>query len=377
MTIGRSGAAGFGIVKMKHVLLVEPKYYTKYPPLGLLKLSAYHKSLGDTTELVKGTTNSVSEEPDIIYVTSLFTWAWKPVWEAVRFYSGFFPKADLWLGGLYASLMPEHAALSGIDPKKIFRGIFTEAEGFCPDYSLVPDWNKKVSGSIIFSSRGCIRTCTFCAVPRIEGKLSIQEQSIRHLIWKGHKRVILFDNNFLASPAWEHILDEIEELNLGVDFNQGLDARLMSRRAAKKISVLRTDRLVRLSYDSLEMGPYVEKAINLLKSEGTDARNILVYALYNFTDNPQDLFIRIKNTLSWGAVSYPMRYQPNNALSKNTHVSPNWDRARLEAVQRARRIIGSGGAFPPYEGMIKVKVEKCNTFDEAFGEFMEKMEVVQ
>jgi hypothetical protein len=362
---------------MKHVLLVEPKYYTKYPPLGLLKLSAYHNRIGDTTELVRGTTDSVAEEPDIIYVTSLFTWAWKPVWEAVRHYSKLFPKAQLWLGGLYASLMPEHAALSGVNPKCIFKGIFTEAENLCPDYSLVPEWNKKAGASVIFSSRGCVRSCTFCAVPRIEGGLNAEKHSIKDLIWPEHRRVILFDNNFLASSGWEEVLDEINELDLRIDFNQGLDARLISQKVAKKISRLKIDRFVRLSYDYLGMGPYVEKAIKLLKSEGIDGRNILVYALYNFTDNPQDLFNRIKNTLSWGAVSYPMRYQPINALTKNIYVSSSWDLNRLNAVQTARRVIGSGGAFPPYEGMLKVKVERCSTFDEAFKEFMKPMEVVQ
>jgi hypothetical protein len=361
----------------RHVLLVEPRYYTKYPPLGLLKLSSYHKKIGDTTELVRGTTTHVSREPDIIYVTSLFTWAWKPVWEAVRFYSILFPKADLRLGGLYASLMPEHAALSGVNPKRIFRGIFTEAEDLCPDYSLVSEWNKKVGASIIFSSRGCLRSCTFCAVPRIEGKLNSEKNSIKHLIWPGHKRVILFDNNFLASSGWTTVLDEIEELNLRVDFNQGLDARLISDKAAKRISEVKIDRFVRLSYDYPSMGPYVKRAINLLKRHGIDGRNILVYALYNFTDTPQDLFNRIKNTLTWGAVSYPMRYQPTNALSKNTYIAPNWDSTRLNAVQRARRVIGSGGAFPPYEGMLKVKVEKCDTFDEAFSEFMKPLEAIQ
>jgi len=361
----------------KHALLVEPRYYTRYPPLGLLKLSSYHKKIGDTTELARGTTTNVSREPNIIYVTSLFTWAWKPVWEAVRFYSMLFPKADLWLGGLYASLMPEHAALSGVNPKRVFKGIFTDAEDLCPDYSLVPEWNKKVGASIIFSSRGCLRSCTFCAVPRIEGKLNAEKSSVRHLIWPGHKRVILFDNNFLASSGWESVLEEIEELDLRVDFNQGLDARLISDQVAKKISRVKIDRFVRLSYDYIGMGSHVRKAINLLKSNGIDGRNILVYALYNFTDSPQDLFARIKNTLSWGAVSYPMRYQPTNTLSKNTYIAPKWDEIRLNAVQRARRVIGSGGAFPPYEGMLKVKVEKCHSFDEAFDEFMKPLEVVQ
>jgi len=362
---------------LRHVLLVEPKYYTRYPPLGLLKLSSYHKNLGDTTALIRGTTDDISQEPDIIYITSLFTWAWKPVWEAVRFYLRMFPKADLWLGGLYASLMPEHATLSGVNPKNIFRGIFCKAEDLCPDYSLVPEWNKKAGASIIFSSRGCLRSCTFCAVPRIEGKLNSEKKSIKHLIWPEHKRVILFDNNFLASSGWEYVLDEIEELDLRVDFNQGLDARLITERVAKRISKLKIDRFVRLSYDYSSMGPYVKKAISLLKSHGIDGRNILVYTLYNFTDIPQDLFDRLRNTLTWGAVSYPMRYQPTNTLSKNTHVAPNWDETRLNAVQRARRVIGSGGAFPPYEGMLRVKVEKCKTFDEAFGEFMRPLEAIQ
>jgi len=362
---------------LNHILLVEPKYYTRYPPLGLLKLSSYHKALGDTTELVRGVTTDISQEPDLVYVTSLFTWAWKPVWEAVHHYSKLFPKAKLWLGGLYASLMPEHASLSGIDPRYISKGIFSKAEDLCPDYGLVPEWNKKVSASIIFSSRGCPRSCTFCAVPRIEGKLNAEKRSIKHLIWHEHKRVIFFDNNLLASSWWEYVLDEVEELDLRVDFNQGLDARLVSERVAKRISKLKIDRFVRLSYDHSHMGPYVKKAITLLKSHGIDGRNILVYTLYNFTDSPQDLFDRIKNTLSWGAVSYPMRYQPTNTLSKNTYVAPSWDETRLNAVQRARRVIGSGGAFPPYEGMLKVKVEGCNTFDEAFGEFMDPLEAIQ
>jgi hypothetical protein len=365
------------IVKAKHVLLVEPKYYSRYPPLGLLKLSAYHKNLGNTTELVRGTETTTNDTPDIIYVTSLFTWAWQPVWDAVRFYSGKFPDAELWLGGLYASLMPEHAALSGVDPKQIFKGIFTEAEYFCPDYSLVPEWNEKAKASIIFASRGCIRSCTFCGVSRIEGKLNSEKKTVRDLIWPRHKRVILFDNNFLASFAWESILSEIQELGLSVDFNQGLDARLVTERVAKKIAEIKVDRFIRLSYDTLDIGPFVKEAIELLKSHGIDGRNILVYTLYNFTDSPQDLFVRIKNILSWGAVAYPMRFQPVNTLKKNNYVAPKWDEIRLNAVQSARRVIGSGGAFPPYEGMIKVKVEGCTTFDEAFVEFMQPVEVVQ
>jgi radical SAM superfamily enzyme YgiQ (UPF0313 family) len=362
-------------VKAKHVLLVKPKFYSAYPPLGLLKLSTYQKDLGNTTELVWGTGRTV-QDPDIVYITSLFTWAWEPVWQAIRYYSLKFPDAEVWLGGLYASLMPEHAALSVIKPERIFRGIHTEAESRLPDYDLVPTWNKKEKASIVFASRGCVRSCTFCGVSRIEGKLNSEKKSIKDLIWSGHTRVILFDNNFLASSEWKSVLSEIQELGLAVDFNQGLDARLVTAQVADKISELKIDRFIRLSYDTSEMGPCVKNAIELLRSRGVDGRNVLVYLLYNFTDSPQDLFLRIKNVLSWGAVAYPMRFQPVYTLKKNDYISPEWDAVRLDAIASARRVFGSGGTFPPYKGMMKVKVEGCKTFDEAFREFILPQEAV-
>lgn len=365
-------------MKPKDVLLVVPDYYSAYPPLGLLKLSTYHKNQGDTTELVYGIEQPVHADPDLIYITSLFTWAWRPVWEAVRYYSLKYPNAELWLGGLYASLMPEHAALSGVKQERIHKGIFSEAECLLPDYTLVPEWNRKRKASIVFATRGCIRSCTFCGVSRIEGKLNSERKSIRNLIWEGHTRVIFFDNNFLASCNWESVVSEVQELGLSVDFNQGLDARyIINEKIAKKISALKFDRYLRLSYDTSDIGPAVKKAIELLKSSGIDGRNILVYLLYNFTDSPQDLFIRIKNVLSWGAVAYPMRFQPLYTLKKDSYVAPEWDQARLNAVVTARRVIGAGGTFPPYTGMIKVKVEGCKTFEEAFKEFMLPAEALQ
>lgn len=348
------------------MLLVKPKYYSAYPPLGLLKLSAYHKKKGDTTELVWGIDQNVETEPQLVYITSLFTWAWEPVWEAIQYYSLKYPKAELWLGGLYASLMPEHAALSGVKPDHIFRGIHSEAELELPDYSLVPEWNKKECASIVFASRGCIRSCVFCGVPRIEGKLCSEKGTIKEQLWPNHKRLVFFDNNFLASKNRNKILTEVEGLGFPVDFNQGLDARLIDDPVAKKIAKLKIYGALRLAFDTHAVGPYLTRAIELLKSNGVDARKILVYLLYNFTDTPEDFFARFKQVLKLGATAYPMRFQPVFTLKKNSYISPQWDQERLEAIATARRLFGSGGTFPPYEGIIKVKVEGCTTFDQAF-----------
>lgn len=361
---------------VSHVLLVEPKYYSKYPPLGLLKLSSFHKTAGNTTQLVKGISDEVHTEPNIIYITSLFTWAWKPVWEAIWHYSENFPNSEIWLGGLYASLMPAHAALSGINPSQIFNGIFSEAENLLPDYSLVPEWNEKVGGSILFASRGCIRSCPYCAVPIIEKSFNSAKQSVKDFIWPGHKKVIFFDNNFLANPHWSKILDEVKELDLEVDFNQGLDARLITEKVAKKLGSLKFERMIRLSYDYLEMRPFIKKAIGLIKSNGIDGRNILVYTLYNFTDDPDNFYSRMSEILRLGAVCYPQRYEPNSMPYKNRFISRQWDITRLNAVARARRVIGCNGAFLPHKGMMDRKINKFFTFNGAFKEFMVPVEEI-
>ncbi len=173
-----------------------------------------------------------------------------------------------------------------------------------PDYSLVPGWN----ASIVFSSRGCIRNCPFCAVKVLESEFTAKK-SIKKFIYPGHKKVIFWDNNILASPYWENIFDELEELNLVVDFNQGIDARLVTPYVAYRLKKLRLP-LVRLAYDTLGVRNSLKKAIALLKEAGFSGRRILVYCLYNYpspTDTPETFLLRIKDLMEWEVVVYPMR----------------------------------------------------------------------
>ncbi len=346
----------------QHIVLAEPNYYSQFPPIGLLKLSAYEKSKGNTTELVRKS-RFPRKKPDKIYLTSLFTWAWRPVWFAIRKYKARYPETEIWLGGLYASLLPEHAKLSGVD--HIFEGLYHEAEEMLPDYSLVPDWN----GSIIFASRGCNNNCIYCAVSKLEGKINSERTSIQKYIWPSHTKVFFFDNNILAMRYWKDIFKEIIKLGLNVDFNQGLDARLLSDEAATLLSKMKK-KYIRLAYDIPSQSQHVKRAIKVLHKKGVYKRAILVYALYNFTDSPNDFFPRVKKILEWGAVCYPMRYQPCNTLTKNSYVSPKWTSEQLDMVERARRVIGYGGAFPPYKGLIN-KFKKAKDFDEAFSLYPE------
>jgi len=344
------------------VLLVEPQksreYHTPYPPLGLLKLAAYHQRSGDTVSLVNGVSKN-GFKPDIIYITSLFSYAWKPVHEVISFYSNEYKKARVIVGGIYATLCQDHLKERFKDRIELYQGIIPELDDLLPAYSLIPEWKT----SILFSSRGCIRKCPFCSVTKLEPEFKAKK-SIRHLIYPGHKKVTLWDNNILASPYWRDIFAELEEAGLEVDFNQGLDARLLTEEVALRLKRLRVP-LVRLAYDTKGVRESVRKAILLLKDVGIEGRKIGVYCLFNYQDTPMDFLERVRELLSWGVVCYPMRYQSLEPSPKDSYISLGWTRERLEMVAKARRVLGYGGAFPPYEGLEK-KVINATNFEQAF-----------
>jgi len=347
------------------ILLVEPerslKYHTRYPPLGLMKLSAYHKKRGVMVQFLRGFSNA-DFYPDRIYITSLFTYAWEPVHAVIKYYAREYKKAKITVGGIYATLCEDHLKEVFKDRIKIYKGLCNKVEDFLPDYSLAPGWDK----SIVFSSRGCIRNCPFCSVKALEPEFE-SKKSIKHLIYPGHKKVILWDNNILASPYWENIFQELEDLKLEADFNQGLDARLIDTNVILRLKRIKIP-LIRLAYDTQGIRNHLRKAIDLLKEAGFRGRRILVYCLYNNPfekDTPETFLDRIRDLIEWGVVSYPMRYEPLKPLSKNQYISPYWTREELEMVAEARRVIGYGGAFPPYEAL-KKKLLDAKNFEDAF-----------
>ncbi|NHM28907.1 hypothetical protein G7K71_18460 [Desulfofundulus sp. TPOSR] len=335
--------------KRLSVLLVWPRFYSQFPPLGLLKLASYHRSRGDIVVLVRPP-EKAGIDPDIVYVTSLFTYGWKAVKEAVTFYRRQHPKALFVLGGIYASLLSDHAA-EEIRPDVIWKGIIPEVEDLLPDYSLIEGW----TASLVFSSRGCIRRCPFCAVPILEPDFEAKP-SVKHLVLPEHKSIILLDNNFLASSYSGKILNELAELRNSkkyrykIDFNQGIDARLITSDVALALAKLNIP-LIRLAYDSIVQKEAVGQAIKLLTNAGIRKRNILVYVMFNYMDTPDDFFCRIKHLFDWGVVVYPMRYQPLDALEKDSYVAPEWTPELLEMVADARRVLGVNGTWPPYEGL--------------------------
>lgn len=338
----------------------------------MLKIGAYHLDRGDIVELLR-----IKEQrkklkklkikynpskfeppfyPEIIYITSLFTWAWLPVWEAVQYYHNNYPDSKIYLGGIYASILPDHAILSGADFVNV--GLIKELEHLKPAYDLVPEWN----GSIIFASRGCKRNCTFCVVPKIEGQINSEKQTILPFLNPLHTKAYFWDNNILAADNKDIILDELSRKDYQIDFNQGIDARLVTPELAQKLAKLHIP-ILHLAYDSKSARAGVKRAIKYLKIAGFSGRRLVFYTLYNFKDTPQDFLERLRDLMNWGVVSYPMRFEPLNSLKKNQYVSKNWTAELLEMIAKARRVMGFGGAFPPYETLVKKINDAKDLFD--------------
>jgi len=254
----------------------------------------------------------------------------------------------------------------------IHLGLFKEADYYLPSYDLLDDIEKwrGWDSTILFTSRGCIRNCSYCIVPTMEGRIRSVVDDVERHVYPGHKRIILWDNNLLASPNWRRILEGLRDIGLPVDFNQGIDARLVNEEKAQMIADLRI-RHVRTAFDTLGQGRAISKAVELLSGSGIRRRRIFIYTLYNFydgespSDTPSTFLKRIQEIAQLGCVSYPMRYEPLTSIVKNRFVSPSWTTDQLEMVAKARRVLGYGGAFPPYKGLVK-KFEEAQDFDDAF-----------
>lgn len=246
-----------------------------FPNLALMKLSAYHKAKGDEVFL-----NFPLCQPDIAYASCVFTW------DATNA-KGLPP--DTRIGG------------SGIDLKM---ELPLEVEHIMPDYSLYPSANF----SLGFTSRGCIRKCPFCVVPEKEG--TIKEWADIDEFWcRRYKKIVLLDNNLLASPNWHFTLTRLVREQIEVDFNQGLDIRLLNDEKAWCLSRVRTKQL-RFAFDDLTCERAVREGIELLLKQGISARKLSFYMLVGFnTTSGEDAIERAKILQSYNVDIYPMIYK--------------------------------------------------------------------
>ena len=173
------------------------------------------------------------------------------------------------------------------------------------------------------TSRGCIRGCSFCAVPRIEGGI------IELKTWD--PRPIVCDNNLLACSQahFDRVIDSLKPLK-GVDFNQGLDARLVTPYHAGRIAELHIE-AVRLSWDHVNEESAIMRAIEVFEDAGFHRRRIKVYVLIGYEVHPDDAFYRLQTLKDRCIRASPQRYQSPTATKKNQDCGVNWTPILLAA----------------------------------------------
>jgi len=227
-------------------------------------------------------------------------------------------------------------------PQAYSRCIFLREQGYKvraggPAVGLMPDYLASVArigGQVdalrhhhpdaTFTSRGCIRRCEFCAVPQIEGDL------VELAEWE--VRPIVCDNNLLAcsDTHFDKVIDSLKPL-VDVDFNQGLDARLLTEYHATRLAELDL-KVVRLAWDHTGSERWVMKALEMLRGVGIGKMRIRVYVLLNHKDTPGDALYRLQTLKDWGVRPFPMRYRPLDALEKNAYISPHWTKEQIYQV---------------------------------------------
>ena len=219
-----------------------------FPNLALMKLSAWHKLLGDNVSWYSGI-----EHYDRVYLSKVFSFTQD---------EGRIIQADEVVRG-------------GTGYKLYNQQLTNEIEHICPDYGLYPMFDSAYG----FLTRGCVNKCSFCIVPRKEGLIRKNADILEFL--DGRKKAILMDNNVVASDWGLAQIDKIISLRIKVDFNQGIDCRIIARN--KEIAALLARvpwiRYIRMAYDNSAITSEVETAISYLKEAGLPSYKMFFYML--------------------------------------------------------------------------------------------------
>ncbi len=220
---------------------------SKIPNLALMKISAYHKAKGDTVSWF-----DMFETYDKVYASKVFSYT---------------PDYAYYPAGI-------ETVIGGSGYIGNYTVLADEIEHTCPDYSLYPDMDYSMG----FITRGCIRTCNFCIVPKKEGHIRPNadiDEFIRH------KNLICLDNNVLASDFGLKQIEKIIDRKIKVDFNQGLDARIIAENPdiAELLSKVKWLKPVRMAMDNMGEVDAVIKATELLRKYKTTPKAYSVYIL--------------------------------------------------------------------------------------------------
>lgn len=272
-----------------------------YPNLALMKLSAWHKSRGDTVEWWWG-----FSEYDRVYMSKVFDETYTPD----------IPEP------LNAKEIVKGGTGYGLDNK-----LPDEIEHIYPDYSLYPELTKDTAYG--FLTRGCPRGCHFCIVAGKEGRKSVKVADLSEW-WNGQKNIVLMDANILACSQHMELLQQLIDSKAWVDINQGMDCRLLTKQNIEAINRLKL-REIHFAWDYMRESKAVLRGLELYASLATrkpHGRYATVYCLTNYDTTMEENLYRIYTLRDMGYDPYVMIYDKPHA-PREVRLLQRWCNNRL------------------------------------------------
>lgn len=288
-----------------------------FPNLPLMKISAYHKSRGDSVEWYEPL---FSGHMDKVYMSKVFT------------FTPDYPyciNADEIIKGGTGYSYPDGG-----------EELPEEIEHIYPDYQLYKDAFPDTAYG--FLTRGCPRGCDFCIVGKKEGRCARKVADLSEF-WNGQKNIVLLDANMFACKKWKDLSAQLIESGAWVDFSQGCDIRLMTDEKAEHIKRMKIKQ-VHFAWDRYEDKEKIVPQFKRFKEiTQWDYRKLGVYVLCNFNTTFEQDLDRVYTLRELGYNPYVMLYEKDKLPAGH----------RLKLLQRwvnNRIIFRSCKKFEEYDG---------------------------
>lgn len=265
-----------------------------FPNYALMKISAYHKSCGDSVDWW-----TPCEKFDVVYSSKVFDFTPENM---------FLPQ-DTVRGGTGYSDIPRNQELP------------PEIDEIFPDYTIYP----KCDYAIGFTTRGCPNHCPWCVVPEKEGNIRPYREW-RELVRHDEKKLILMDNNILACEHGICQLQDIIGSGYAIDLNQGMDARLVTKEIAEILARLRWISYIRFSCDQISQIEPIIRVVEMLGKLGVKPYRIFIYLLV--TKDIENAAYRVEQLKAFRGINIYAQAERNESIG----IMPN--AMQLEFSQR-------------------------------------------
>lgn len=297
-----------------------------FPNLPLMKISAWHKAKGDSVEWYDP---MFSGHMDRVYMSKVFSFT--------QDYEYCIDADEIIKGGTGYSIKT-------VEGKEVFHpdndhNLSDEIEHIYPDYSLYPELCDDTAYG--FMSRGCPRNCPFCIVGSKEG---CKAKTVAPLseFWNGQKNIVLLDPNPIAVRDWKNNLQQLIDSKAYVNFNQGLDIRIMTEEKAEYLKQIKIKR-VHFAWDRYEDKDIILPKLEYFKKiTGWNRVKLVVYILTNFDTT-------LKQDLERVYMVRDLGYSPDVRIYGKYNLSDGHILKKLQRYVNSPSIFYSVDSFDNYE----------------------------